>query len=158
MASMPVLDSAAIINALSSSVAEQCFTTSGVLEEVKDARSRIVVEAALEQEKLVVTEPSAEFLHRVRTVARNTGDLTKLSDTDLSVLALAWEKQQTLLTDDYAMQNVAQTLHVKVQPVLFEGIKEQRSYVKRCPACKRSYAADAATCEDCGTALKRQKK
>jgi len=59
--------------------------------------------------------PGPEVLDNVRRAARGSGDAAELSDTDTRLIATALELSATLVTDDYAMQNVAERLDISVK-------------------------------------------
>ena len=90
-----VVDANAIITAGSTSLvglAGRYVTVSEVLAEVRDARARAALASMpvnLEQRL-----PSDEALAAVRAFARLTGDLARLSRTDLAVLALAYQLER----------------------------------------------------------------
>lgn len=58
--------------------------------------------------------------------AQKSGDLPVLSHADIEAIALALPKSATLVTDDYAMQNVAEYLGIKWLSVHHRGIRERR--------------------------------
>ena len=65
-------------------------------------------------------------------VAAKTGDLPRLSDVDIDLLALALANQTNLVTDDYRMKNVAREAGIDVQGVMTTGGKKQWKWVLRC--------------------------
>ena len=69
-------------------IAENLWTVSDVLEEIRDKRARRVLENL--PKELKVREPSATSIARVVEFAKKTGDLRSLSTADLRVLALAY--------------------------------------------------------------------
>jgi len=72
--------------------------------------------------------------------AKDTGDFSGLSDVDLDVLALAFELDLTLVTDDY-------------RGVVQDGLTEIRHHVLTCTGCKAVWD-EGETCSDCGSALR----
>jgi UPF0271 protein len=118
---------------------------------------------AVENGKLKLRTPKAEFLDRVRESSRDVGNMVFLSDVDLQVLALALELTSTegeplIVTDDYSIQNVANQLGVKFAPLMTYGIRFRLHWLRYCPACRRKYPPDykQRKCEICGTELKRK--
>jgi len=85
-----------------------------------------------------------------------------LSKADTGVLALALElrtegKTPIIVSDDYAVQNVAEGIGIAYQPLATLGIREKFSWTYYCPACYRRYTqADSQVCIVCGTKLKRK--
>ncbi len=118
---------------------------------------------AVENGKLKLRAPKAEFLDRVKESSRDVGDMLFLSDVDLQVLALALElkgagNEPFIVTDDYSIQNVANQLGLEFAPLMTFGIRFRLHWIRYCPACRRKYPPDYKhrKCEVCGTELKRK--
>jgi len=118
---------------------------------------------AVENGKLKLKAPKAEFLDRVKESSRDVGDMLFLSDVDLQVLALALELKNAgnelfIVTDDYSIQNVANQLGLEFAPLMTFGIRFRLHWIRYCPACRRKYPPDYKhkKCEVCGTELKRK--
>ncbi len=118
---------------------------------------------AVENGKLKLRAPKAEFLERVKESSRDVGDVLFLSDVDLQVLALALElkgagNEPFIVTDDYSIQNVANQLGLEFAPLMTFGIRFRLHWIRYCPACRRKYPPDYKhrKCEVCGTELKRK--
>ena len=118
---------------------------------------------AVENGKLKLKAPRAEFLDRVKESSRDVGDMFFLSDVDLQVLALALELKSAgnepfIVTDDYSIQNVANQLGLEFAPLMTFGIRFRLHWIRYCPACRRKYPPDYKhkKCEVCGTELKRK--
>ena len=100
--------------------------------------------------------PADETVDRVRRAATETGDADEISDTDTRLLATAFELDATLVTDDYAMQNVAEKLDVDAQVIAREGIEEEREWTFQCQGCGREFDEDRERCPICGSDLSRK--
>ncbi|WP_049979296.1 NOB1 family endonuclease [Halolamina rubra] len=100
--------------------------------------------------------PAEETVDRVRRAAGETGDADEISDTDTRLLATAFELDATLVTDDYAMQNVAEKLDIDVQVIAREGIEEERDWKFQCAGCGREFDEDRERCPICGSDLSRK--
>ena len=118
---------------------------------------------AVENGKLKLKAPKAEFLDRVKESSRDVGDVFFLSDVDFQVLALAFElksagNEPLIVTDDYSIQNVANQLGLEFAPLMTFGIRFRLHWIRYCPACRRKYPPDYKhrKCEVCGTELKRK--
>ncbi|MDD1664975.1 MAG: nucleotide-binding protein [Methanomicrobiales archaeon] len=134
----------------------EIFTPPSVVEEIADVRSRCRLEALLAT-GLSVVSPSKESVRKVAAAAGETGDVTRLSsaaDTDL--LALSLDLGAVVVTDDYAIQNVAQRLGLGIEGILQRRARPRR-WKFRCPGCYRRYSA-AGTCPVCGSPLSRSLK
>ena len=112
--------------------------------------------------KLKIQSPSKSSLTEVSDKAKVLGDKVVLSGTDTSILALALDlsregKRPIIVSDDYAVQNVAEALNLGYQSLATLGIREKFNWVFYCPACFRRYpTAEAQDCPVCGTKLKRK--
>lgn len=134
-------------------------TTTAVMEEVAHIKkSHAALDALLDSGNLSIRDPDEAGMSTVVAAAKKTGDLARLSRADLSVLALALQAKATLVSDDYAVANVAATLQIKVEMSSGKGIKERRRYTTYCSACGRAFAPDKKECPLCGNALKRKYK
>lgn len=112
--------------------------------------------------KLTIRSPTTTSLEEVAEKARVLGDRVVLSKADTGVLALALDlrgegKTPVIVSDDYAVQNVAEGIRIAYQPLATLGIREKFSWIYYCPACYRRYAqTDLQVCPVCGTKLKRK--
>lgn len=146
---MHVLDTSAIL--LRKAVFEDMVTVPEVIDEVKDDLSRLYLEVI----DLRVEPARDEFVRRVVEAAESTGDVYKLSETDVRVLAKALEYGAVVVTDDYAVQNVARILGLRTENILQQGIKKEFKWIRVCRGCGRKTRNEI--CEVCGseTRLKR---
>ena len=108
--------------------------------------------------QIVTPSTSMEAIGKVRGAAETTGDISRLSDTDIDVLALALELDAIILTDDYSIQNLARILHVKYQEGVESGIREVFEWNYKCTGCARTYENELAECPICGSKLKMVRK
>ena len=125
--------------------------------------SKLRLKMAVEDGRLKLREPSAQALSKARETALEMGDFLSLSEVDMKIIALAVQLKNEgympeIITDDYAIQNIAKRLNVKYASVITYGIKHQLRWVLYCPACHRKYPPDykSEICENCGTKLKRK--
>ena len=128
-----------------------------------DSISKLRLKMAIEDGRLKLREPSAQALSKARETALEMGDFLSLSEVDMKIIALAVQLRSEgytpeIITDDFAIQNVAKRLNVKYASVITYGIKYQLRWVLYCPACHRKYPPDykSEICESCGTRLKRK--
>ena len=129
---MYVLDASAVMN-VNALPDGQLFTTQEVEFEVRDLRSRMVFQTG----RIKVMEPDQKSIEKVKGAAKTTGDITQLSEADISVLALALELNATILTDDYDIQNLAKVMGIAYKAVSTKGIRE--TFVRRmyCDGCQK---------------------
>lgn len=134
-------------------------TTKPVFDEVKHIRkSHGAIEALLDSGSLQVIDPDKNNIEIAKAAAKKTGDYQKLSKGDISVIALALQLGTTLLTDDYAVANVATGLKILVRSTSGRGIKETRRWIAYCSACGKVFGPDAKECPLCGNKLRRKYK
>ena len=144
-----ILDSSAVF--LKKGLYPSMLTVSNVLKEIKDPES--VNYLSLLNIKL--RDPDSWSVEEVKKIARKTGDVYKLSETDLHLLALAFEvksegKEAVIVTDDYSIQNVARVLGIETDTIVHKGIKEEFKWVRICKGCKRR-VEKGKICPVCGS-------
>lgn len=134
-------------------------TTHAVFDEVKHIKnSHGAIEALLEAGSLQVIDPGKTSIEKIKIASKKTGDYTRLSQADISIVALALEQKTTLVTDDYALANVATTLKIPVQSTSGKGISETRKWISYCSACGKAFGPTEKECPLCGNSLKRKYK
>ncbi|MFH0896689.1 MAG: NOB1 family endonuclease [Candidatus Bathyarchaeota archaeon] len=146
------------------SISGEQFTTSSVINELHpNTTPHTRLELALETGKVKIHSPSQSMLEEIEETSRRVGDITALSRADKDVLATALTLSKegfstTIVSDDYALQNVAEFLGLKYVSLTTLGIRYRFRWVLYCPACKRRYTPDVHTtvCSVCGTQLKRK--
>ena len=136
----------------------ECYTTPSVVDELVDLKSKCRFDL-LVSAGLMVQAPEKGGLARVKEAARKTGDLSVISATDCDVLALALGLSATIFTDDFAIQNVAASLKVPVQPLRQRAAKPI-AWKYRCSGCGRYYKTEmpGGECPVCGAAIRRKLK
>lgn len=152
-----VLDASAFYAGTPFLSGKQCYTTSLVLDEVRHVKGA-TLEGLIDAGNLKVLDPEPQHEKTVIKSAQKTGDVSKLSEADVSVLALAVQLGGTLVTDDYALANVAATMGVKVSSSLGKGLKEVRKWTSYCSACSKAFGPNEKECPLCGNKLKRKYK
>jgi len=149
---MYILDSSAFINEYHTD--ERIATIPLVREELEDESAYRF--DAMEGSGMHLHIPDAETVERIERAARETGDFEELSRTDIRLVAAAFELDGTIVTDDYAMQNVAGRLEVSVDVIAQEGITEQREWTFQCQGCGREFDDNHDRCPICGSELSRK--
>jgi len=149
-----VLDTSAIIYLQDFRKFKEIFTTDSVIHEVKDK----ITEMKLSAIKASVVEPGKKFVNEIKRIAESTGDLEKLSKTDVEVLALAKELKAIVISDDRNVQNVAEKIGIKYISLFSEKIKKLFVWKKYCLACKKYFGTELNECPVCGSKLKRVPK
>ena len=150
---MYVLDSSAFIDEYHTD--EQTATIPLVREELEDESAYRF--DAMEGSGMHIHIPGEQTVEKVRRAAGEVGDLAELSDTDVRLIAATFELDGTLVTDDYAMQNVAETLDVDVDVIARDGIDERRDWQFQCQGCGRTFDEKRDRCRVCGSDLERKR-
>jgi len=149
---MYVLDASAFIHEYHTD--EPIATVPMVREELEDESAYRF--DALEGSGMHLHIPDEETVERIERAARETGDFQTLSRTDVRLVAATFELDGRLVTDDYAMQNVAEKLDVRVEVIAREGISEQREWTFQCAGCGREFDERHDRCPVCGSELTRK--
>jgi UPF0271 protein len=149
---MNILDSSAFINEYHTD--ERVATIPLVREELEDESAYRF--DAMEGSGMHLHIPDEETVERIERAARETGDLAELSRTDIRLVAAAFELDGRLVTDDYAMQNVAEKLEVPVEVIARDSISEQREWKFQCQGCGREFDDKHDRCPVCGSELSRK--
>ena len=149
---MYVLDASAFIEEYHTT--EQKASIPMVREELKDESAYRF--DAMEGAGMHIHIPSEQTVERIGRAAAETGDEAELSTTDVRLLAAAFELDGVLVTDDYAMQNVAEKLDVTTDMIARDGITEQRDWRFQCQGCGREFDENKDRCPICGSGLERK--
>ncbi|MCR4335690.1 MAG: PIN domain-containing protein [archaeon] len=128
-----ILDSPALLNDENFSFenGNKYFITSNVFNELKDFRSKSLAENAENQGLLTIQDPCPLSVQITNQKCAESG--TKISDTDISVIALAIEFRErktkfVVITDDYSIQNILKKLKINFRGVIQGEIKKHRSF------------------------------
>ncbi|HJN20286.1 MAG TPA: nucleotide-binding protein [Candidatus Nitrosopelagicus sp.] len=151
-----VLDSSAFYAGIPFGSNEPSYTTSLVYDEIKHIKkNHDAVDILIETGRLTISNPESEFIEIVRNTANESGDLHELSVEDISIIALSLKLGAELITDDFAVSNVAKNLNIQVFPVMTDGIKNIVSWTYYCPGCNNNFS-ESIKCPKCGNTLKRK--
>lgn len=160
-----VLDTSALMMGYDPSAVDAAhYTPPSVADELRAGSIGATrLATAVHAGRLTVRAPTPATLATVHRVSHRLGDRRHLSRTDCAVLALTLELQQqgrepVLVSDDYAVQNVAAHLDLAYAALTTRGIRYRFRWASSCPACKRRYPADydGACCAVCGARLRRR--
>jgi len=151
-----VLDSSAFYAGIPFSSSEPSVTTSYVYNEIKHIKKdHDAVQILIETRRLKISDPEHKFIITVNDAAKKSGDFPNLSQEDVSIIALSLQLNAELITDDFAVSNVAKNLNIKVIPVMTSGIKNVVIWKYYCPGCKTNFSK-VTECPRCGNRLKRK--
>jgi UPF0271 protein len=156
-----IIDSSAILSGKTINIRDKCMvTTPGVSSEFSPGGRDYTMFQLLKEKGLIIMIPGLESIEEVKRAAQKTGDKERLSHTDMEVLALALEinsedaKEASILSDDYSIQNVADSLSIKVQHFSQKGITKKFKWQYRCPGCRKRFSEAIKICPICGTETK----
>ncbi|WNY23446.1 hypothetical protein MmiHf6_07530 [Methanimicrococcus hongohii] len=157
-----IADSAVFIMGNCPIAAADMVTIPHVQDEMRseDASLRYDIYVA---EGLMVEAVEDVFADAVKEQASQTRDIEKLSSTDIGILAKALEYHEkigddaVLITDDFAVQNIAARLGIAVMPVAQRVISDQIIWQKQCIGCFRHFK-DGEECPVCGSPLRKKMK
>lgn len=129
---------------------ENMITIPEVVDEIKDENSQFYFSLL----NLRVEEASEGSVEKVIKVAKRTGDIYRLSNTDIRLIAKALDLKErgedvVLVTDDYSIQNVAISLGIKVDNIVQPKISKLFRWIKICRGCGRTVEEDV--CPICGS-------
>lgn len=144
-----VLDTSSLIYLSDFRRFDEILTVYSVIKEVKDK----ITSLKLSGLKLEIVEPKKETVEEIKEAARKTGDLEKLSRTDLEVLAAAKENNCTIISDDRCIQNVAEKIGIGYISIFSKKITKLITWKKYCGNCKKNF--EGRECPICGAELSR---
>jgi len=149
-----------------------CYTTEGVVSEIKNHFSKQKIETAIISGSLIIATPDPPAIREVKAVAQKTGDLPFLSTTDIDLIALAITLRNDtcvqqnnspsndalqVVTDDYSIQNVLSQFNISVHPFMQKGINQYIRWLIYCPLCKKTFKPNTVIlCPECEIQLKRR--
>jgi UPF0271 protein len=145
-----VLDTSAIIYLNDFRNFDEILTVSEVVQEVKDR----ITSMKLSSLNIKILEPSDFAMKEIEETARKTGDLEKLSKTDLKILSLAKENNCTIISDDRNIQNVAEKIGIEYISTFNKKITKLITWKKFCKNCQKYYD-EGSVCDVCGSKLMR---
>jgi len=136
------------------------ITTSSVSNELKPGGRDYQALQFLMEKGLSINSPSQDSIDKIKTTSNKTGDIDRLSEADMGILALALdinaddEREAIILTDDYSIQNVAHILNLKFESISQQGITKRFIWSRRCLGCGKNFKENLKTCPICGSATK----
>ena len=151
-----ILDASAFYAGVPFRSSSDCYTTSLVYDEIKHInKNHDALGTLLETNRLKIREPDNQSTSTATKAAKDTGDFQQLSKQDISIIALCIEMNGEIISDDFAISNVAKNLGLKISPIMTTGIKDVGKWVHYCPGCRTNHSS-GKECPMCGTPLKRK--
>lgn len=132
------------------------YATPKVYDEIKHIKkNHDALGILLETKRLTMIQPEKEYTDVVIKMSKTTGDYNQLSKEDISSVALCLQLNGELITDDFAVSNVAQSLGLKVSPIMTMGIKDVGNWIHYCPGCHKNFSK-SKECPICGNQLRKK--
>lgn len=153
-----ILDASAFLSGKDFPANLELYTTHSVIVELKFRRMQKKIGNLIDTGALTVLSPKKDYIESVTKHASKTGDIHRLSEPDIEILALALELGGSIVTDDYSIQNVAVELNIKYSPMAQNGITKKIDWVCKCKGCKRIWKEMYENCPVCGSEIKTARK
>lgn len=156
-----VLDTSAFIMGLDPSAIGKPYTVESVGEELSpETMAEFRYRLSRDKGNLTVRVPTVKATTRVDSASAQLGERGALSKADQDVVALALDLKDEgldpiIVSDDYAVQNLAEHLNLKYGSLANFGIVHKFRWIMYCPACHRRYET-GRNCAVCGTELRRK--
>ena len=132
------------------------MTTSIVYEEIQHIKTKQGALEMLQQtNRLQIRDPNEKNINIVKDISIKTGDDSTISKQDVSIIALALENNCELITDDFAVTNVAKQLKIKTSSLMTQGIKTVGKWISYCSVCGKEFSKEKE-CPICGSKLNRK--
>ena len=149
------------------------YTTHNIIKEVtvkkySEKNRNIInkIQAAIHSKKLIIKSPLEEYVQKIETESKKTGEVKALSRADKELIALTLELIETtdervvIYTNDYSMENLCSEMNIPFSSLIQEGIKSKIIWEIFCPFCNEVFNAENLNrkCELCGSRLRRRPK
>ena len=156
-----VLDTSAILSGKPINLNDaEIVTTTGVLKELNPGGRDYQIFQYLKEKGLAILTPNKNAIDEIKKISIKTGDINRLSKIDIEILALVFDLSKDdkfeiiLLTDDYSIQNVANSLNLKFETINQTGITKRFKWDYRCRGCGKIFKDSIKICPICGTETK----
>ncbi len=156
-----IIDTSAILSGIPINLDNVDMVTAfSVTEELSSGGKDYRIFQYLLEKGLEVLSASKKSIKVINKTAEETGDRDRLSSTDVEILALALDinedhnKNAIILTDDYSIQNMANSLHIDFKRFSQKGITKKFKWRNSCPGCGKRFKESIKICPICGTKTK----
>ena len=154
-----VLDASAFINGFKL-ISNNNFTVPEITSEIKDFESKLILDMAIDEGKLIILDVETKYIDEVEEVISKSGDVLRLSEADKKLIALALMlsdrgENVKVISDDYTIQNSLKIMEIPYSSIITDGIKGVYNWKKVCEGCKKEYSEDYPfdDCEICGSRI-----
>ncbi len=129
------------------------YIPESVYKEIRSQLAKNIFELLNSKYKISIIQPEQKFIEIINNIIHKLGQ-NNLSSPDIDILALAIYLKQfddvTIITDDYAIRNIAHELDIKSRGVKTTGGNKKRKYFYRCTACGTVFQYKIDNCDVCG--------
>jgi UPF0271 protein len=138
----------------------ELITTNSVIDEIKPGGRDFRYLSYLLEKGLKIFEPKKDSIKKIIDVSKKTGDINRLSKTDIDILALSFdinnesEFNAIILTDDYSIQNISNYLKFEYINISQSLITKRFKWVYKCRGCGKIFKKNIETCTICGSTTK----
>ena len=135
-------------------------TTPGVSNELKPGGKDYRNLQFLFEKGLLIQEPTRKSIEYIQDISKKTGDVARLSNTDVEILALSLDLNRKskneiiILSDDYSIQNVSNFLKIRFLNISQPGITKRFKWSYKCRGCGKKYNNNTKICNICGSKIK----
>ena len=152
-----ILDASAFYAGVPFGSASDCYTTSLVYEEIKHIKkNEDALGTLLETNRLKIMDPDKESTNAAaKAQPKKQETFQQLSKQDISIIALCINLQGEIISDDFAITNVAKNIGLKISPIMTNTFQDVGKWVHYCPGCHTNHTS-GKECPMCGTPLKRK--
>ena len=151
-----ILDASAFYAGVPFHTSEVHFTTQLVYHEIQHIKkNQDVLRTLIETNRLKIIEPEDSHIKEAIEAAKKSGDFRQLSQEDISIIALGIKTKGEIISDDFAISNVAKNMGLKISPIMTKGIRDIGNWIHYCPGCKTAQK-EKKECPNCGTPLKQK--
>jgi endoribonuclease Nob1 len=160
-----ILDTTAFIMGYeATNISDVQFSVPMVAKELtEDSTPWLRFKIAQEKHALQVRSPEKKHLEEAKKIAGKMGEVRHLSDADMEILSLSLElknekMEPIIVSDDYAIQNIAEKIGIGYISLSTIGIRYQMEWRLYCPACHKRYPSSSTLtiCRVCGSPLKKR--
>ena len=148
-----ILDSSAILSGKFNIADHEFYTSPSISQELEKSemndKYNYLIDAGLR-----IMAPSNNSVDRVRSGAKKTGDINRLSEPDIELLSLALELDGVILTNDYSIQNLASELNIRFLSPDEEKISNVITWQFQCKGCAQIFEEKQKECPICGSELR----
>ena len=156
-----ILDTSAVLSGKPINLGESSIaTTPSISNEITPGGRDYQLFQFLIDKGLSLQSPTKKSIDRIKAISGKTGDINRLSKTDIEILALAldfnenYEKEAIILSDDYSIQNVSHALKIKFESISQSGITKRFKWSYRCRGCGKKFKDNIKICPICGSEIK----